>query len=145
MRRWLLRLYPRAWRRRYGEEFADLLARHPLTPAGIVDVARGALDAHRRHRRQGQEGTMATLARRAAPLGAGLVAFACGVVLANLALGRLLGLVAWAFGWPSLLRTGRPGPLDAPWVLPAMTAAAVALALLTAGTAARWTWGRLAR
>ncbi len=62
-------------------------------------------------------------------------------VLANLALGRLLGLLARASGWPSLLHTGRPGPLDAPRVLPPLTAAAAALALLTAGAAARWTRG----
>lgn len=47
--RWLLRCYPRAWRRRYGVEFAALLRRHPLTPPVILDVLRGALDAYQRH------------------------------------------------------------------------------------------------
>jgi ribosomal protein L37AE/L43A len=41
----LLRLYPRAWRGRYGVEFAALLAQRPLSPLEVVDVMRGALDA----------------------------------------------------------------------------------------------------
>ena len=43
----LLRLYPRAWRARYGEELEDLLAARPLRFSGAVDLVRGALDAHR--------------------------------------------------------------------------------------------------
>jgi hypothetical protein len=48
-RRWalgLLRLYPRAWRERYGEEFAELLAAHQASLWTLVDVLLGALDAH---------------------------------------------------------------------------------------------------
>ena len=44
--RWFLRLYPRAWRRRYGEEFAALLEQVPASPAVLLDVLRGAVDAH---------------------------------------------------------------------------------------------------
>ena len=47
MKRWLVRLYPRAWRRRYGAEFTALLEQQPFTLTGILDVVRGALDAHR--------------------------------------------------------------------------------------------------
>jgi hypothetical protein len=54
MRPWLLRLYPEAWRRRYGAEFMALLEQQPLTPGTILDIGRGALDAHRRARRQGR-------------------------------------------------------------------------------------------
>jgi hypothetical protein len=43
---WLLRLYPRAWRRRYADEFADLLATEHPTPRLVLDLALGALDAH---------------------------------------------------------------------------------------------------
>ena len=43
---WLLRLYPRAWRRRYAAEFAELLAGERTTPRLILDLALGALDAH---------------------------------------------------------------------------------------------------
>jgi hypothetical protein len=42
---WLLRLYPAAWRERYGAEFVELLARERMTPALLVDVLGGALDA----------------------------------------------------------------------------------------------------
>lgn len=38
----LLRLYPRAWRERYGEELSDLIDETGLTPRVAVDVARGA-------------------------------------------------------------------------------------------------------
>src|SRR5262245_30767453 len=49
---WLVRLYPRGWRERYGEEYAQLLA----DLAGqrrwwlVFDVGRGAVDAHLRGR-----------------------------------------------------------------------------------------------
>jgi hypothetical protein len=41
----LLRLYPKAWRERYGAELADLLARERLTPRLALDLLTGALDA----------------------------------------------------------------------------------------------------
>jgi ribosomal protein L37AE/L43A len=47
MRQWLVRLYPGDWRRRYGAEFIALLERQPITPRSLLDVVRGALDAHR--------------------------------------------------------------------------------------------------
>lgn len=43
--RWLLRLYPRTWRDRYGEEFAALLESQPLNLMDVFDVMMGALDA----------------------------------------------------------------------------------------------------
>ena len=42
---WLVRLYPAAWRQRYGEEFASILATQPMTTALFLDVLSGALDA----------------------------------------------------------------------------------------------------
>lgn len=44
--KWLLRLYPRAWRRRYGSEFLAMLETMRITPATVLDVVRGAIDAH---------------------------------------------------------------------------------------------------
>jgi hypothetical protein len=38
MIRFLLRLYPAAWRKEYGEEFADVLASHPLTLCTTANV-----------------------------------------------------------------------------------------------------------
>jgi len=46
MTRWLVRLYPRAWRRRYEAEFVELLTQRSLTTGETLDVIRGALDAH---------------------------------------------------------------------------------------------------
>lgn len=44
----LLRLYPKPWRDRYGDEFSELLAASDEGWKTNADVARGALDAHRR-------------------------------------------------------------------------------------------------
>jgi len=46
MRRFLGRLYPSAWRARYGDEFDALLAARPLGPFDVADVLLGAIDAH---------------------------------------------------------------------------------------------------
>ena len=43
--RWLLRLYPRAWRDRYGAEMSAMLEQMRLTPAAIIDLVAGAIDA----------------------------------------------------------------------------------------------------
>jgi hypothetical protein len=42
----LLRLYPRAWRGRYGAELASILEARPATFMDRVDLIRGAVDAH---------------------------------------------------------------------------------------------------
>ena len=44
----ILRLYPSAWRRRYGEELSDLLEEVPATPTTTVDLLRGAVTLHMR-------------------------------------------------------------------------------------------------
>ena len=41
----LLAMYPARWRRRYGEEFREVLAARPLGPFDVADVLLGALDA----------------------------------------------------------------------------------------------------
>jgi hypothetical protein len=43
--RWLVRLYPKAWQERYGEEFSEVLAGQRASVGLIVDVLGGALDA----------------------------------------------------------------------------------------------------
>lgn len=43
--KWLIRLYPAAWRQRYGEEFALALGEHRASPGMIIDVVGGAVDA----------------------------------------------------------------------------------------------------
>lgn len=41
----LLRLYPRAWRERYGDEFLALVGEERLSAQQVVDVVFGAIDA----------------------------------------------------------------------------------------------------
>jgi len=43
---WLLRLYPRAWRRRYGAEIEELVASQPRSLQLAIDLLGGAIDAH---------------------------------------------------------------------------------------------------
>jgi len=45
-RTWLLRLYPRAWRDRYEDEFAALLEQCPFWLGDLLDIIVGAIDAH---------------------------------------------------------------------------------------------------
>ena len=42
----LLGLYPRAWRRRYGEELRSLTAARPMNARDWLDLVLGAIDAH---------------------------------------------------------------------------------------------------
>lgn len=42
---WILRLYPRPWRRRYGAEVADLLSGRGFSLAIAIDLIAGAIDA----------------------------------------------------------------------------------------------------
>jgi len=43
--RWLLKLYPPAWRERYEEEMAALLDEQKAGKRSVVDLVRGAADA----------------------------------------------------------------------------------------------------
>jgi hypothetical protein len=42
---WLLALYPPRWRRRYGEELRTLLREQSFSPAIVIDLVAGAIDA----------------------------------------------------------------------------------------------------
>ncbi|MEO8638725.1 MAG: hypothetical protein ABI458_02275 [Chloroflexota bacterium] len=44
----IIRLYPSAWRMRYGDELTDLLEEMPATPAATADLLRGAVTLHMR-------------------------------------------------------------------------------------------------
>ncbi len=44
--KWMLWLYPAQWRKRYGEEFAAVLADQPASLGMAFDVFSGAIDAH---------------------------------------------------------------------------------------------------
>jgi len=90
----LLRLYPRAWRVRYGEELADLVASRPLGFGGSIDLVRGALDAHRHPELVDPEITPA--------IGEGPVSrrrYGDLVLARRLGAGALVGAVVWIAGW----------------------------------------------
>jgi hypothetical protein len=42
---WLIKLYPPAWRRRYGRELAELVAAQPASFGTAIDLVAGAVDA----------------------------------------------------------------------------------------------------
>jgi hypothetical protein len=42
---WLLKLYPPAWRRRYGDEFLELVGAQRFSFGNAIDVMAGAIDA----------------------------------------------------------------------------------------------------
>lgn len=63
----LLRLYPRWWRERYGEEFTELVADLCSDRRGlwlVIDICRGALDAHLHGRKPGMKRHFADAALR---------------------------------------------------------------------------------
>ena len=78
----LLSLYPRSWRERYGEEFAELLAARPPTLGDRIDIVRGAVDARLHPQVRSSEHTTDRVPDRfaIAPLG-GLVAFAGALLI----------------------------------------------------------------
>jgi hypothetical protein len=86
--RTLLRLFPRRFRERYGDEIADLM-RHSDRPArDVADLLTTALSL----RIRGAFGVLAVAA------GAGVVVTGCAIVAAALAIGGISSAGA-ALGW----------------------------------------------
>jgi len=85
--RWLLRLYPRAWRALYEEEFGAMLDQQPASLLSVIDIASGALDAHLHpHLRTGTRGGAARRRRRrVAWQGAARRRRQCGWILGTVA------------------------------------------------------------
>jgi uncharacterized BrkB/YihY/UPF0761 family membrane protein len=95
--KWLVRLYPPAWRRRYETEFLAVLEARGVTPSVTLDVTRGALDAWLR----GPRGDLGV-----AGIGLALVAYALASWILAIArrawvepLGDPLETVYQAFYW----------------------------------------------
>jgi hypothetical protein len=109
----LLRLYPPAWRARYGEEFEALLAELRPSPRIVLDLLFGAWDAHWRVRlvdvnesdRDLVSGDFVPALAAAAALG-GALTVAAGLV----------GVGVGVVGVPGALLAGLAGlSLTAPW------------------------------
>lgn len=107
----LLKIYPRAWRARYGDDMSSLLDERPLTVRGRLDLLAGAFDAWL------HPAIPSILPIAAALLGGGLWTVSAVAILAQ------------------------PVPLDWPGylvdVLPLATAAAVCLFVAAMGCALR--------
>lgn len=118
----LVALFPRSWRRRYGEEFERLLEEIELSPGDLLDLVRGAWDAHIRpqpHLILGGDEMAMSLTRGLWSAAAALAALVLMVVLVNV---------------PSL------------WTLsldPIIIGSAVAAAIFGAAAGALWWWGWL--
>jgi len=113
----LLRLYPRAWRDRYGDEFLATVGDEALRLQQVIDIVAGAIDAWlspdvRRAARQGIDskqtangGVIMTNAMRTA-CGSGKLRFTkrdsligAGVMVGTSLLFVVLGVIARRNGW----------------------------------------------
>jgi hypothetical protein len=111
----LVRLYPRAWRDRYENEFLDLLAERRLSPGDLVDTLRGAVDAHL-HPKDNTEPQPWTH--------------------------RLPGLLAFggALAWTTAAALAAVGSVGGAWILFPITGGMLTLAAIRAGIGPRERW-----
>jgi hypothetical protein len=122
-----LRLYPRAWRERYGEELRDLLGEGSLTVRVFADVARAAMRERVASGLAWQLGATALLA-----LGPFLVIYYLLPV-------AMTGRMKW--GDPLLSLVIEPGPLVDLWLTPLVIGLMLPLVLrrtASPGTMSRW-------
>jgi hypothetical protein len=75
MRR-LVGLYPAAWRARYGDELLELISERPPVARDVIDIVRGAIDAHLSPQLAGPPTRRAAISQRLA----GVAAVAGGLV-----------------------------------------------------------------
>lgn len=90
----LIRLYPQAWRDRYGDELSDLLSGRAIGIDGRLDLVRGAIDAHRHPELVDPSvpdpATMAPVSRQR---------FEDLRVARRLGIGAVVGAGVWIVGW----------------------------------------------
>ena len=103
----LLRCYPRAWRGRYGHELAEFIAGEPASPRLVIDLLRGALDAHLHPQYPAQRPTRVRRAVGAALLAAALVAG--GYIAQHPATAATFATLGTAPHAPQLVVTATPG------------------------------------
>jgi hypothetical protein len=129
----LIRLYPAAWRERYGEEFLALLEARPPTPGDRFDIVRGAIDARLHPQvRQASPEPAGPPDQRAADL----------VVARRLGFGALAGAGVWAAAWGvalmgPLIYDGYGAYRDGAAALPVIM---LAVALLVGGLIGQLIW-----
>lgn len=103
--RWFLKLYPREWRERYGDELSAMVGDRRLSLGSSIDLIAGAIDA------RFVKGTKmpsvlksACLTRNEQPTTAESVRAAAMMIIASLAL-LGLGMIAKRGGWPETAET----------------------------------------
>jgi hypothetical protein len=127
----LLRLYPAAWRERYGDEFTDLIAARPPSLRDRFDILRGAIDA-RLHPQVGRGAAPETQPRRDRSLGA-LIVLAGALLSVWAALGVTQGV-----RWDSGELPANPELLNISWLAGLFGSMLLGAALL--GVALRYDW-----
>lgn len=90
----IVRLYPQAWRDRYGDELAGLLAERAFGVTGRLDLVRGAIDAHRH-----PELVEPKVPDPAATAPVSRQRFEDLRVARRLGIGTLIGAMMWIVGW----------------------------------------------
>lgn len=111
--RWFLKLYPREWRERYGDELAALIGDRRLSLADSIDLIAGAIDARFANKaneaKEANGAIMPSILRTACQtrndpqtIADGLRAAAVMVVASLAIVG--LGAIAERLGWPQTAR-----------------------------------------
>ncbi len=126
---WLLRLYPRAWRVLYEEEFRAVLDRQPPSLSAMLDVAAGALDARLHLDQRIGRGRTPLATVRTTALTVLCAYVACLVAVCHF--GALVDDGPYAFN----MAAGHPGPLLDPDLRNPLSVAADALAAGALGAA----------
>jgi hypothetical protein len=133
LRSWLVALYPRSWRERYGEEFEALLEQCLHTPLDVLDIMLGALDAHLAL----SPGTNWRSMNMNNKLRTGiLIVFAA--YIAFIVAGMALYWLADDSPMAALMKTGTDLPLLASWLTVQAGAVIALLAVATGGLPLAW-------
>ncbi|HLK55218.1 MAG TPA: hypothetical protein VKU00_01560 [Chthonomonadaceae bacterium] len=122
---WMVALYPKRWRARYGEEFTALLETTPTSADAFLDTLRGALDAWLRYRTGAFAEPDAARLRQALLRGFGAL---LGYVVAGLVFYATLDDTPYAYPRQTLVSLVAPV-----WILQG-TAGIATIALLIGGT-----------
>jgi hypothetical protein len=107
MTRFITRLYPRAWRERYGAELSELIDETGMTPRVAIDVVRGAAREWTSQARLGLAGG-GSMVIGPAWRNPGMWAVSALVVLAPTAIFVLLSILAYQLGATELVGLMEP-------------------------------------
>jgi len=133
VRSWLIRLYPRPWRERYGEEFDMLLEECLHSPLDVADIVLGAIDAHLEFPFETNWRLMNMVNKLRTML---LIVFTgyIGFIIGGLAFYGLVDDSPMA----DLMKTGTDIPLSAAWITVEAGAVIALLAIIIGGLPIAW-------